>query len=80
MAVLPTDHPEQVFAFERETVGDMCLAMFNFSDSEVTYKVENHLVTTDSEFTLPAHGYHIIFSVGDCFGDCDESEFENAAQ
>ena len=77
MAVLPTDHPEQVFAFEREEQGDLCLAMFNFSDEVVTYKVENHLVTTDSEFTLPAHGYHIIFSVGDCFGDCDESEFEN---
>ena len=76
MAVLPTDHPKQVFAFEREVEGDMCLAMFNFSDEVVTYKVENHLVTTDSEFTLPAHGYHIIFSVGDCFGDCDESEFE----
>ncbi|MBQ6073374.1 MAG: alpha-glucosidase C-terminal domain-containing protein [Bacteroidales bacterium] len=80
MAVLPTDHPEKIFAFEREAEGDMCLAMFNFSDSEVTYKVENHLVTADSEFTLPAHGYHIIFSVGDCFGDCDESEFENAAE
>ena len=77
MAVLPTDHPEQVFAFEREEQGDMCLAMFNFSDEVVTYKVENHLVTTDCEFTLPAHGYHIIFSVGDCFGDCDESELEN---
>ena len=77
MAVLPTDHPKQVFAFEREEEGDMCLAMFNFSDEVVTFKVENHLVTTDSEFTLPAHGYHIIFSVGDCFGDCDESEFEN---
>ena len=76
MAVLPTDHPKQVFAFEREVEGDMCLAMFNFSDEVVTYKVENHLVTTDSEFTLPAYGYHIIFSVGDCFGDCDESEFE----
>ena len=80
MAILPTDHPEQVFAFERETEGDMCLAMFNFSDAVVTYKVENHLVTADSEFTLPAHGYHIIFSVGDCFGDCDESEFENVAE
>ncbi len=80
MAVLPTDHPEQVFAFERETMGDMCLAMFNFSDEVVTYKVENHLVTTDGVFTLPAHGYHIIFSVGDCFGDCDESEFEDVAQ
>ena len=77
MAVLPTDHPEQVFAFEREEQGDMCLAMFNFSDEEVTYKVENHLVTDDCEFTLPARGYHIIFSVGDCFGDCDESEFED---
>ena len=77
MAVLPTDHPEQIFAFEREVEGDMCLAMFNFSDEEVSYKVENHLVTTDSDFTLPAHGYHIIFSVGDCFGDCDESEFED---
>ena len=77
MAVLPTDHPDQVFAFEREEQGDLCLAMFNFSDEVVTYKVENHLVTTDSEFTLPAHGYHIIFSVGDCFGDCDETEFEN---
>ncbi len=77
MAVLPTDHPEQIFAFEREEEGDMCLAMFNFSDEVVTYKVENHLVTTDCEFTLPAHGYHIIFSVGDCFGDCDESELEN---
>ena len=77
MAVLPTDHPDTVFAFEREEQGDMCLAMFNFSDQEVTYKVENHLVTTDSEFTLPAHGYHIIFSVGDCFGDCDETEFQN---
>jgi len=77
MAVLPTDHPDQVFAFEREEEGDMCLAMFNFSDEVVTYKVENHLVTTDSEFTLPAHGYHIIFSVGDCFGDCDESEFSH---
>ena len=75
MAVLPTDHPEQVFAFEREEMGDMCLAMFNLSDESVSFKVENHLVTTDSEFTLPAHGYHIIFSVGDCFGDCDESEF-----
>ncbi len=77
MAVLPTDHPEQIFAFEREEEGDMCLAMFNFSDEVVTYKVKNHLVTTDCEFTLPAHGYHIIFSVGDCFGDCDESELEN---
>ncbi len=77
MAVLPTDHPEQVFAFEREEEGDMCLAMFNFSDEVVTFKVSNHLVTTDNEFTLPAHGYHIIFSVGDCFGDCDESEFED---
>jgi hypothetical protein len=77
MAVLPTDHPEQIFAFEREEEGDMCLAMFNFSDEVVTYKVENHLVTTDCEFTLPAHGYHIIFSVGDCFGDCDESELEH---
>ena len=76
MSVLPTDHPAQVFAFEREVEGDMCLAMFNFSDSEVSYKVENHLVTSDSEFTLPAHGYHIIFSVGDCFGDCDETELE----
>ena len=75
MAVLPTDHPQQIFAFERETLGDMCLAMFNFSDEVVSYKVENHLVTTDSEFTLPPHGYHIIFSVGDCFGDCDEIEF-----
>ena len=74
MAVLPTDRPEQIFAFEREVEGDMCLAMFNFSGEEVTYKVENHLVTSDSEFTLPAYGYHIIFSVGDCFGDCDESE------
>ena len=80
MAVLPSDHPEQIFAFEREVEGDMCLAMFNFSDAEVTYKVENHLVTVDSEFTLPAHGYHIIFSVGDCFGDCDESEFEDAGE
>ncbi|MBR1538279.1 MAG: alpha-amylase [Bacteroidales bacterium] len=77
MAVLPTDHPGQIFAFEREEQGDMCLAMFNFSGEEVTYKVENHLVTSDSEFTLPAYGYHIIFSVGDCFGDCDESEFED---
>ena len=29
-------------------------------------------VTRDSEFTLPPHGYHIIFSIGECFGDCDE--------
>ena len=77
MAVLPTDHPQQVFAFEREVEGDMCLAMFNFSDEVLTFQVDNHLVTTDKEFTLPAHGYHIIFSVGDCFGDCDESEFED---
>jgi len=77
MAVLPTDHPKSVFAFEREVEGDMCLAMFNFSGEAVTYKVENHLVTADNEFTLPAYGYHIIFSVGDCFGDCDESELEN---
>ena len=80
MSVLPTDHPEQIFAFERETVGDMCLAMFNFSDEEVSYKVENHLVTKDCEFTLPAHGYHIIFSVGDCFGDCDETELEDVEE
>ena len=80
MAVLPTDHPDTVFAFEREVEGDMCLAMFNFSDQEVSYRVENHLVTADSDFTLPAHGYHIIFSVGDCFGDCDESEFEDVAE
>ena len=79
MAVLPTDHPDEIFAFEREVEGDMCLAMFNFSDEAVSFKVENHLVTTDSEFTLPAHGYHIIFSVGDCFGDCDESELEELA-
>lgn len=74
MAILPTSEPEKVFAFEREAEGDLCLAMFNFSPEEVTYKVENHLVTIDSEFTLPAHGCHIIFSVGDCFGDCDETE------
>ncbi|MCR5709185.1 MAG: alpha-glucosidase C-terminal domain-containing protein [Bacteroidales bacterium] len=80
MAVLPTDHPEQVFAFEREEMGDMCLAMFNFSDQPVSFRVENHLVTADCDFTLPAHGYHIIFSVGDCFGDCDESEFENESE
>ena len=80
MSVLPTDHPEQIFAFERETVGDMCLAMFNFSDQEVSYKVENHLVTKDCEFTLPAHGYHIIFSVGDCFGDCDETELDDVKE
>ena len=77
MAVLPTDRPEQILAFEREAEGDMCLAMFNFSGEVVTFKVENHLVTADSEFTLPAYGYHIIFSVGDCFGDCDESELAN---
>ena len=77
MSVLPTDHPEQIFAFEREAEGDMCLAMFNFSDAEVSYRVENHLVTKDCEFTLPPHGYHIIFSVGDCFGDCDETELED---
>lgn len=80
MSILPTDHPEQILAFERETVGDMCLAMFNFSDAEVSFRVENHLVTKDCEFTLPAHGYHIIFSVGDCFGDCDETEFEDVAE
>ena len=80
MSVLPTDHPEQIFAFERETLGDMCLAMFNFSDKEVSYKVENHLVTKDCDFTLPAHGYHIIFSVGDCFGDCDETELEDVTE
>lgn len=74
MAILPTSEPDKVFAFEREAEGDMCLAMFNFSDQEVSFKVENHLVTTDKDFTLPAHGYHIIFSVGDCFGDCDEVE------
>jgi Glycosidases len=76
MAILPTDHPQQIFAFERESEGDMCLAMFNFSDETVSYKVENHLVTKDSDFTLPPHGYHIIFSVGDCFGDCDGIEVD----
>ena len=54
-----------------------CLEANNFSDEVLTFQVDNHLVTTDKEFTLPAHGYHIIFSVGDCFGDCDESEFED---
>lgn len=77
MAILPTSEPQKVFAFEREAEGDLCLAMFNFSAEEVTYKVDNHLVTTDSEFTLPPYGCHIIFSVGDCFGDCDETETEN---
>ncbi|MBQ5434754.1 MAG: alpha-glucosidase C-terminal domain-containing protein [Bacteroidales bacterium] len=80
MSVLPTDHPKEIFAFEREAEGDMCLAMFNFSDAEVSYRVENHLVTKDCEFTLPAHGYHIIFSVGDCFGDCDETELDDVKE
>lgn len=80
MAVLPTDQPERIFAFERETEGDLCLAMFNFSDEVVSFKVDNHLVTTDDAFTLPAHGYHIIFSAGDCFGDCDESEWEDETE
>jgi hypothetical protein len=22
---------------------------------------------------LPPHGYHLIFSIGECFGDCDEA-------
>lgn len=80
MAILPSDHPEQIFAFEREAEGDLCLAMFNFSNQEVTFKVDNHLATKDNEFTLPAHGYHIIFSVGDCFGNCDGSELEEAVE
>lgn len=77
MAILPTDHPKQVLAFEREVEGDLCLALFNISDEELSFHVDNHLVTRDSDFTLPAHGYHVIFSVGDCFGNCDQSEFED---
>lgn len=80
MAILPSDHPEQIFAFEREAEGDLCLAMFNFSNEEVTFKVDNHLATKDNQFTLPAHGYHIIFSIGECFGDCDGSELEVASE
>lgn len=76
MVILPTDQPEKIFAFEREAEGDICLALFNFSNEEVTFNVKNHIVTTDKEFTLPAHGYHVIFSVGDCFGDCDEAEMK----
>lgn len=76
MAILPSDHPDQIFTFEREAEGDLCLAMFNFSNETVTFKVDNHLATKDNEFTLPAHGYHIIFSIGDCFGNCDESEID----
>jgi len=70
MLILPSDKPEQIFAFEREVEGDLCLAMFNFSNKEVTFNVENHIVTKDNQFTLPPHGYHIIFSLGDYFGNC----------
>ena len=80
MAILPSDHPEKVFVFEREAEGDMCLAMFNFSNEEVTFNVENHIVTTDKEFTLPPYGYHLIFSVGNCFGNCDLSEFDHKSE
>ncbi len=72
MVILPSDRPQEIFVFEREVEGDLCLAMFNFSDQTVTFNVDNHIVTRDSEFTLPPHGYHIIFSIGECFGDCDE--------
>ncbi|MCK9624928.1 MAG: alpha-amylase family glycosyl hydrolase [Bacteroidales bacterium] len=71
MLILPSDKPEQIFAFEREVEGDLCLAMFNFSNKEVTFNVENHIVTKDNQFTLPPHGYNIIFSLGDYFGNCD---------
>ena len=71
MLILPSDKPEQIFAFEREVEGDLCLAMFNFSNKEVTFNVENNIVTKDNQFTLPPHGYHIIFSLGDYFGNCD---------
>ena len=74
MVILPSDRPEEIFVFEREAEGDLCLAMFNFSDQTVTFNVDNHVVTRDSEFTLPPHGYHIIFSIGECFGDCDECD------
>lgn len=72
MAILPSDRPQEIFVFEREVEGDLCLAMFNFSDQTITFNVDNHLVTRDSEFTLPPHGYHIIFSIGECFGSCDK--------
>ncbi|MCF0164492.1 MAG: alpha-glucosidase C-terminal domain-containing protein [Bacteroidales bacterium] len=72
MAVLPSDHRSEIFAFEREVEGDICLAMFNFSDKEVEFNIANHITTKDRKFLLPPHGFHIIFAVGDCFGDCDE--------
>ncbi len=78
MAILPSDHPEEIFVFEREIEGDICLAMFNFSDEEVAFTVENHVVTSDSDFVLSPHGYSLIFSVGDCFSS-EEDDIDSTS-
>ena len=64
-----------MFRQERVTKYGKKFRIYKFRTMVVNAESLGTLVTTDSEFTLPAHGYHIIFSVGDCFGDCDEIEF-----
>ncbi|MCI2082807.1 MAG: alpha-amylase family glycosyl hydrolase [Bacteroidales bacterium] len=65
MYVITNDRPKKVFSMERELEGDICLALFNFSDSEVTCTLGEHAATADSLFDLPAYGYRLIFSAGD---------------
>ncbi len=60
LKVLVTSQPEKIFAFQRETeqylTPETMTAMFNFTDEEVSFLLNN------TEYTLPARGYQLIFN------------------
>jgi alpha-amylase len=53
--ILKTDKPKEIFAFERKKDEDHFVALFNFSDKDITFKYR------EGEDSLPAHGYKFIF-------------------
>ena len=74
MLPLKTDLPEQVNVIYREKDGSKVLGMFNASDKEVTFTIQDKLysddyksfkgrntvtLTDDQEFTLGPWGYQI---------------------
>lgn len=55
MNIIKTDKPEEIFAFERKNSQDSFIALFNFSDKEISFTF------MDINETLPPYGYQFIF-------------------
>lgn len=55
MVLLETSAPDEIFAFERRVENDGFVALFNFSDKEVSFNYR------DGAMTLAPYGYKLVF-------------------